>query len=259
MAEGKKYKPFSPDEIGLNQTVDFIFFTKNKQVWLKKNINVSEDEWTLPGTFGVAGLPEEEKNEKKNILLKCQNYALTIDDAKKRIMYKAKEFGFKGTEDDLNGIKDKRFYNVKYDRRTFDGENFDAKYILITQVFTVPVENTELFEGKGEWIELDNENIFRGHKIILNDLKDELVFGKNVEVYDSPPAFEEEEGEFDTPEFSRGGSRKRRGKKLNKTKKGRKQGGRKHSGTKQGGGKTRKNRHSKRKHSRRRHSRRRHH
>ena len=215
--------PFQDTDAGLQQTIDFIFINFDKQIWMIKNENVTDnDEYVLPGTFGIAGLTDSEKVSKKAILKNCQNYVLTTDDAKKKIMYKnfKEKIGFNGSETDLKEIKDQRFYQVKYDKRTL-GNDADAKFIIMTQVFTMPVKNTDLFDkAKGEWIDLNDANIFRGHKIILNDLKDEL----NKVSGDAVPGFPDE-----------GGRRKRKSKKTKKytkkTKKYKKK-TRKHSGGK---------------------------
>jgi hypothetical protein len=247
---------------GLNQTIDFILYDKeNKKILLIKNKNVTgtDDKVAFPGTFGSAGEKDKTVYTEKN--KGCKNFVLGEDKAIERLKYliekkklttSSKDIG-KLLEDNKDKIKDHRFFEVRYDVRLNIAEDDDANKIMITQVFSFPA-NDKIFPDTStqQWADYDFVDIFRGHKLILNDLKNDLK--EKIDVYDSPPAFEEEE-DFDTPEFT-GGSRKRRGKKLNKTKKWHKQGGRKHSGHKQGGrkhsgGKTRKHRHSKNRHSRR--------
>ena len=198
-------------KFGINQTLDFIFYSGNK-VLVQPNTAVSDNKLCLIGTF--AGREHNKETE--------ASLTLAID----RCMKKLESLGI--TNISLTNLAEiKNGFNpyIEGDKRYNDNGKHDkctAKTCpVITQIFSMEVEDMSKFKNeKTEWVSYDDDSIFIGHRKILKQIQDHLgLFNEGVPVEDMPE-YKNAPYLFEESTFGGGRrTRKRRGKKSKKTKK----------------------------------------
>jgi hypothetical protein len=210
-------------DIGINQTVDFIFYNGDT-VLLHPNNSVSKTQknLTLIGTFAYGG-----KETKPDTLT-----PVSLDHAKKRCLNKLNTLGLTDISlDGMTEIDEGRFYDIIGDKRYHENARktdvmcSPTKCPIKTQVFSMEVGDNEKHKftkssAGTEWVKWTDSAIFPGHEYILKELNEEGKLFTNT-ITDSTVSglFEEP---YDTSFAGGRRTRKRKGRKGKKSKKAKK-------------------------------------